>query len=78
MSRFTCSVFLIAAGCAEPIIDDVLDDTPSEERHRVFYLRNGTLGKIMDSADTRTGVETADADCTTAAADRMVRGLQAA
>ena len=35
-------------------------------RKRVFHLRNGALGKIRDSNDTRTGLEVADADCTTA------------
>jgi hypothetical protein len=35
-------------------------------RKRVFHLVNGALGKIRDSSDTRTGLEVADADCTTA------------
>ena len=35
-------------------------------RKRVFHLVNETLGKIRDSSDTRTGLEVADADCTTA------------
>jgi hypothetical protein len=32
----------------------------------VFHLLNGSLGAIKDANDTRTGLEVADADCTTA------------
>jgi len=35
-------------------------------RKRVFHLLNGALGAIKDANDTRTGMEVADADCTTA------------
>lgn len=69
-----CSL-LLSIGCVESGSDDFVDHTPPAERHRAFYLRNGTLGKIMDSADTRTGIETADANCTTAAATRELGGL---
>ncbi len=74
MRRIASCVLLFAFGCVDPSLDDFVDTTPPSERHRVFYLRNGTLGKIMDSADTRTGIETADADCTKAAADRELGG----
>lgn len=53
---------------------DVADTTPPSERHRVFYLRNGRLGKLVDSAGGRTGVETADADCNRASRDRGLGG----
>lgn len=74
MSRVACSLFVMTVGCVAPGVDDFVDNTPPSERHRVFYLRNGTLGKIMDSSDTRTGIETADADCTQSAADREIGG----
>jgi hypothetical protein len=35
-------------------------------RKRVFHLMNGALGAIRDANDPRTGLEVADADCTTA------------
>jgi hypothetical protein len=35
-------------------------------RKRVFHFLNGALGAIRDANDTRTGLEVADADCTTA------------
>ncbi|MFN0249455.1 MAG: hypothetical protein ACKV2T_21395 [Kofleriaceae bacterium] len=65
---------LVSVGCVEPGADDFVDDTPPSERHRAFYLRNGTLGKIKDSADPQSGVEVADADCTAAAATRELGG----
>jgi hypothetical protein len=74
MSRIGCSIVLFTLGCMDSSVDDFVDDTPPSERHRVFYLRNGTLGKIMDSADTRTGIETADAECTAAAGVRDLGG----
>jgi hypothetical protein len=40
---------------------------PPSERKRVFYFRNGTLGKIRDSADTRPALAVADEDCTVGA-----------
>ena len=39
-------------------------DTPA--RKRIFHFKNGTLGMIPDSNDTRTGLEVADAECTKA------------
>ncbi|MBL9100964.1 MAG: hypothetical protein JNL82_08400 [Myxococcales bacterium] len=44
------------------------------ERKRVFYFRNGTLGKIRDSADTRPALEVADEDCTAGAAAAGMAG----
>lgn len=73
LGPLACCV-LLSFGCVEPGSDDFVDDTPPSERHRAFYLRNGTLGKIKNSADPRTGVEAADADCTTAAATRELGG----
>jgi len=35
-------------------------------RKRIFHLKNGTLGRIRDANDTRTGIEVADAECTKA------------
>lgn len=35
-------------------------------RKRIFHLKNGDLGQIRDANDTRTGLEVADAECTTA------------
>lgn len=74
MRRFACSLFLFTVGCTTTGVDDLVDDTPPSERHRMFYLRNGTLGKIMDSSDTRTGIETADADCAASARERDLGG----
>lgn len=64
---------LSVAACAtdEP---PFVDNTPPSERSRIFYLRNGTLGKIVDSSETRPGVDIADADCTAAARDRGFDG----
>lgn len=39
-------------------------DPPVSERKRIFYFRNGTLGKIRESADTRPALAVADEDCT--------------
>ena len=51
------------------------DDVPVAERKRVFYFRNGSLGKILDSADTRPAVEAADEDCTNGAAEMGLGGM---
>lgn len=37
-------------------------------RKRVFHLLNGALGKIQDSSAAKTGLDVADAECTTAGA----------
>lgn len=70
MRRLAYCMLLLTVGCVDPSPDNFVDSTPPSERHRVFYLRNGTLGKIMDSGDTRTGIQTADAECTAAASER--------
>ncbi len=54
--------------------DEVVDLRPPSQRPRVFYLKNGTLGKIRDSADPRSGLEAADADCTQIAVQRELGG----
>lgn len=58
------------AGGAGASGGSVIDAGPEVQtvRKRVFHLVNGALGKIKDSSasDTRTGLETADAACTTA------------
>jgi len=67
------SWLLVVVACAaeeQPFVDN----TPPSERSRIFYLRNGTLGKIVDSSETRAGVDIADADCTAAARDRGFDG----
>jgi hypothetical protein len=46
--------------------DGSLDAADPTARKRVFHLLNGALGAIRDANDTRTGLEVADADCTTA------------
>jgi hypothetical protein len=46
--------------------DGNLDSAATTARKRVFHLLNGALGAIRDANDTRTGLEVADADCTTA------------
>jgi hypothetical protein len=43
-------------------------------RKRVFYFRNGTLGKIRDSADLRPAVDVADEDCTRGANEMGASG----
>lgn len=65
-----------STGQVQPTTGDVdasttvgMDDIPAAERKRVFYFRNGSLGKILDSADTRPAVEAADEDCTNGAAN---------
>lgn len=47
---------------------------PPAARKRVFYFRNGTLGKIRDSADPRPALEVADADCTEGASQMDLGG----
>ena len=50
-------------------IADAAVDAGSDARtapKRVFHLLNGALGAIRDANDTRTGLEVADADCTSA------------
>lgn len=66
----TCRPVADAAidGTASDGVDDSTFDAGTDvptARKRVFHLRNGRLGKIRDSNDTRTGLEVADADCTT-------------
>lgn len=51
------------------------NDIPAIDRKRVFYFRNGSLGKILDSADTRLAVEAADEDCTNGAAEMGWGGM---
>lgn len=46
--------------------DGNVDAGATTARKRVFHLLNGALGAIRDANDTRTGLEVADADCTTA------------
>ncbi|HVW69149.1 MAG TPA: hypothetical protein VHB68_09245 [Steroidobacteraceae bacterium] len=61
-----------AAICSRPegahfdctVVDGGVDAQTA--RRRVFHLMNGALGAIRDANDPRTGVEVADADCTTA------------
>ncbi|MBI4821384.1 MAG: hypothetical protein HY791_34310 [Deltaproteobacteria bacterium] len=45
------------------------------ERKRVFFFRNGTLGKIRDSADSRDSLGIADEDCTSGAERTGLGGL---
>lgn len=49
-------------------------DVPMAERKRIFYFRNGTLGKIRDSADTRPALAVADEDCSNGAAEMGMDG----
>ena len=44
-------------------VEDVGLEVPHDARKRIFFFRNGTLGKIRDSADTRSAVDVADEDC---------------
>ena len=44
------------------------------ERKRVFYFRNGSLGKIRDSTNTRPAVEIADDSCTNGAREMGLGG----
>lgn len=44
------------------------------QRKRIFYFRNGTLGKIRDSSDTRPALEVADEACTNEASQRGFGG----
>ena len=64
MKRFLALALVAACGT----------DAPPSERGRIFYLRNGTLGKLVDSAVTRAGVDIADDACITAAGDRGLGG----
>ncbi len=40
---------------------------PPSARKRVFYFKNGALGKIRDSGDTRPGLDVGDEKCTNGA-----------
>ena len=46
--------------------DGSQDGVDRAARKRVFHFLNGSLGAIKDANDTQTGLEAADADCTTA------------
>jgi len=46
--------------------DGGLDGSPPTSRKRVFHLLNGDLGVIRDANGPRTGLEVADAQCTSA------------
>lgn len=45
-------------------LDAPANVVPPAERKRIFFLRNGTLGRIRDSADMRPALEVADEACT--------------
>ena len=50
------------------------DAIATGDRKRVFLFRNGTLGKIRDSTDTRAAVDVADEDCTDGASRMSLGG----
>ena len=73
--RIVFVLITLYCGCATepPPID--IDDVPVAERKRVFQHRNGTLGKIRDSTDTRPAVDVADEDCTRGADGMGLGGM---
>ncbi len=73
MRRTIGAWLLLATACAENS-SHFHDDQEPSARKRIFYLHNGTLGKIADSGETRTGLEVADAACTSAGTDRGFGG----
>lgn len=50
------------------------DVVPKAARKRVLYFRNGTLGKIVDSAEARSAVNVADEECTRGASQMGLNG----
>lgn len=69
-STFSVGVLavLLAGACVDEAAETPVDNGDPLARKRVFYFRNGTLGKIRDSNDVRPTLEIADADCTDGAA----------
>jgi hypothetical protein len=64
MTRFFALALVAACGA----------DAPESERSRIFYLPNGSLGKLDHSDVTRAAVDIADDDCTAAAVERGLGG----
>jgi len=57
------ALIAMLSGCVTEPGSTAGTDIPVGDRKRVFHYRNGTLGKIRDSTDTRPAVEVADEDC---------------
>ena len=68
------AALLVVGACDDGAGEPDATLVPTLERKRVFYFRNGTLGKIRDSSDERPGVIVADEACTAEAADGGLGG----
>src|SRR5262245_49020097 len=72
LGLYSCLLGMLMCGACSDVAPS--DAVPPGARKRIFYFRNGTLGQIRDSTDTRPAVDVADGDCTDEASSMGVGG----